>query len=60
MAVPLPTDGNNINPATRINVDTAVVICSFDDFLINLPQKTNDINRKTKIVSKFHELMMFK
>jgi hypothetical protein len=32
----LLTAGNNINPATRINADTAVAICTFDDFLINL------------------------
>ena len=35
MANPLLTAGNNINPETRINADTAVVV-TVDDFLINL------------------------
>jgi hypothetical protein len=36
MAIPLLTAGNNINPTRRINADTAVAICTFDDFLITL------------------------
>ncbi|MGA9153670.1 MAG: ATP-binding cassette domain-containing protein, partial [Candidatus Nitrosopolaris sp.] len=43
MAIPLLTAGNNINPATRINADTAVAICTFDDFLIN---RDNDRKRR--------------
>jgi hypothetical protein len=41
MAIPLLTAGTNINPATRINADTAVAICTFDDFLINLTESTH-------------------
>lgn len=41
MAIPLLTAGNNINPATRINADTAAAICTFDDFLINLADHTH-------------------
>jgi hypothetical protein len=36
MARPLLAAGNNINPATRINADTAVVMRTLDDFFINL------------------------
>jgi len=41
MAIPLLTAGNNINPATRINADTAAAICTFNDFLINLTESTH-------------------
>ena len=40
MAIPLLTAGNNINPATRINADTAATMCTFDDFLINLTESS--------------------
>jgi hypothetical protein len=36
MASPLLAAGNNINPASRINADTAVVMRTLDDFFINL------------------------
>jgi len=36
IARPLLAAGNNINPATRINADTAVVMRTLDDFFINL------------------------
>jgi hypothetical protein len=41
MAIPLFTAGNTVNPATRINADTAATICTFDDFLINLTESTH-------------------